>query len=314
MNAQQITTEADDLNPSMIHLVRDGEPAGTRTDEQRIARAVQLAMPGLDFHTNTTSVSAIRVYANKLEGEQRDGEDALARNDDIAEAIRLAGFYVARRGVGQAVYASVADSPYPADPMCAVESHEGEPAPWIAVLTAPNVFDAPYACRACVRRRVESERVIESNGLPENPQTAESPSVGDRVVLPEGHVPDDWSRRGEVIDLDDQVATVELNDEHRQDVVLDELEPEQQATGEGEYHPTGRRYRQKEGLRERIVEVDSVLTTDQTSTVEFTNVAGIDKGIVMSMPLEDFLNHFEPADAPRETDVAALAPVIASLR
>lgn len=133
---------------------------GKQTEEQRIARAVSLAMPGLDFHTNTTSISAIRVYARRAEHESRNDEAVLARNDDIAEALRLAGFHVARRGVGQDVYASVAHSPHALDPMCAVESHKGEPAPWIAVLTTPNPFYAPYACRACVRRQVEGERAL----------------------------------------------------------------------------------------------------------------------------------------------------------
>lgn len=36
MNVQQITTEADDLNPSMIHLVRDGEYVASVFDAQGI--------------------------------------------------------------------------------------------------------------------------------------------------------------------------------------------------------------------------------------------------------------------------------------
>lgn len=131
---------------------RQTESAG-RTDEQRIARAVQLAMPDLDFHTNETSTSAIRVCANRLEGEQLHDEAALARNDDIAEALRLAGFRIARRAVGQAVYAWVERSPHThSSELCELETHEGEPAPWIAVLTGGNPPKTPYVCRGCARR------------------------------------------------------------------------------------------------------------------------------------------------------------------
>ncbi|WP_424863072.1 hypothetical protein [Streptomyces sp. MMS24-I29] len=142
------------LTSSIVILA---DAPGRRTDEQRIARAVQLAMPGLDFHTNETSTSAIRVYAKPGEGEVRDDEAVLARNDDIAEALCLAGFCVARRGVGQAVYAYSGRSGHAhGDDICQRSSHKGEPAPWIAVLHRPGRLDSEYACRACVRRHVEA--------------------------------------------------------------------------------------------------------------------------------------------------------------
>lgn len=158
----------DAVLTSTIVILADG--AHLRDDEGRIARAVQLAMPGLDFHTNTTSTSAIRVYAKRAEHEGRDDEAVLARNDDIAEALRLAGFYVSRRGVGQAVYASAKVSSHAhGDGMCEATGHRGERAPWIAVLpVGPAELDAVYACRACVTRYVESKRA-EQHVDPERP-------------------------------------------------------------------------------------------------------------------------------------------------
>lgn len=153
------------LTSSIVILAAPGE----RTDEQRIARAISLAMPGLDFHTNTTSLAAIRVFAKRAEHEGRDDEAVLARNDDIAEALLAAGVYVARRGVGQAVYAEVDRSGRMSNRgVCELEDHQGPAAPWVAVVTGKHSLDMPHACRACVRRLIESERALE-HADPERP-------------------------------------------------------------------------------------------------------------------------------------------------
>lgn len=98
------------------------------------------------------------------------------------------------------------------------------------------------------------------------------------------------------MELDEQAATVELDDGHRQDVVLDELEIEQRAQPR-----PGDRYRQKERPT-RVVEVESVLTVGEAVSVEFVDAEGaVDEqpaGFTMSFPLDSFLEHFEPADAP----------------
>ncbi|WP_070015334.1 hypothetical protein [Streptomyces nanshensis] len=144
---------------STVVILADG--VHKRDDEGRIARAVQIALPGAEFHTNTTSTSAIRVRTRIGEDESRDDEAVLARNDDLAEAIALAGFYVARRGIGQAVYASARGlhdgSARPDDP-CEVATHVGDPAPWIAILPTKHPLEFDAACRACVRRHTEAER------------------------------------------------------------------------------------------------------------------------------------------------------------
>lgn len=157
----------DAVLTSTIVILADG--AHLRDDEGRIARAVQLAMPGLDFHTNTTSTSSVRVYAKRAEHEGRDDEAVLARNDDIADTLVRRGFYVARRGAGQAVYASAKVSSHAhGDGMCERPGHLGEPAPWIAVLPGAMPLEHDYACRACVTRYVESKRA-EQHIDPERP-------------------------------------------------------------------------------------------------------------------------------------------------
>ncbi|TFI30180.1 type II toxin-antitoxin system prevent-host-death family antitoxin [Streptomyces sp. 4R-3d] len=48
-------------------------------------------------------------------------------------------------------------------------------------------------------------------------------TVGTRVTVPEYSVPEDWARKGEIIEATDEAVVVELDDGHKQELPRDEV-------------------------------------------------------------------------------------------
>lgn len=48
-------------------------------------------------------------------------------------------------------------------------------------------------------------------------------TVGARCTVPEYSVPEDWTRSGEIVEVNEETVVVELDDGHRQELPTDEV-------------------------------------------------------------------------------------------